>query len=213
MKTERGGWRMIRRDELRDELVHDTYKSGKKLAEPSRCPECGAVYHRGRWTWGAAPAGAAAATCPACHRIKDQFPAGHVTLKGEFFASPPRRDPAARPAPGDEGAGGASAPAHHRDRAGSGRRADHDDRHPSRAQHRRRAALGLQRRAGLPLQQGGESPPRRVAALSQPPPASSARSAARPACVTLPAAMFRPAASPGSARSASVTPRPASAST
>ena len=87
MKTERGGWRMIRRDELRDELVHDAYKSGKKLAEPSRCPECGAVYHRGRWTWGEAPAGAAAATCPACHRIKDQFPAGHVALKGEFFAA------------------------------------------------------------------------------------------------------------------------------
>jgi len=87
MKTERGGWRMIRRDELRDELVHDTYKSGKKLAEPSRCPDCGAVYHRGRWTWGETPAGAAAATCPACHRIKDEFPAGRVTLKGEFFAA------------------------------------------------------------------------------------------------------------------------------
>lgn len=87
MKAERGGWRPIRRDELRDELVHDTYKSGKKLAEPSRCPDCGAVYHRGRWTWDPAPAGAAEATCPACHRIKDDFPAGRVTLKGEFLAS------------------------------------------------------------------------------------------------------------------------------
>ena len=87
MKTERGGWRPIRRDELRDELVHDTYKARKKLAEPSRCPDCGAVYHRGRWTWGAAPAGAAAAICPACPRIKDEFPAGRVTLKGAFFAA------------------------------------------------------------------------------------------------------------------------------
>ncbi len=87
MKTERGGWRPIKRDELRDELVHDTYKTGKKLAEPSRCPDCGAVYHRGRWTWNAAPAGAAEVTCPACHRIKDDFPAGRVTLKGEFFAA------------------------------------------------------------------------------------------------------------------------------
>jgi NMD protein affecting ribosome stability and mRNA decay len=87
MKAERGGWRPIRRDELRDELVHDTYKSGKKLAEPSRCPDCGAVYHRGRWTWEPAPAGAVEATCPACHRIKDDFPAGRVTLKGEFLAS------------------------------------------------------------------------------------------------------------------------------
>ena len=87
MKAERGGWRPIRRDELRDELVHDTYKSGKKLAEPSRCPDCGAVYHRGRWTWDPAPAGAVEATCPACHRIKDDFPAGRVTLKGEFLTS------------------------------------------------------------------------------------------------------------------------------
>jgi len=87
MKTERGGWQPVRRDELRDERVHDTYKSGKKLAEPSRCPECGAVYQRGRWTWGAAPAGAAAATCPACHRVKDRFPAGRVTLKGGFLAA------------------------------------------------------------------------------------------------------------------------------
>jgi NMD protein affecting ribosome stability and mRNA decay len=87
MKTDRGGWRPIRRNELRDELVHDTYKSGKKLAEPSRCTDCGAVYHRGRWTWDPAPAGAAEATCPACHRIKDEFPAGRVTIKGTFFAA------------------------------------------------------------------------------------------------------------------------------
>jgi NMD protein affecting ribosome stability and mRNA decay len=87
MKPERGGWRPLRRDELRDELVHDTYKSNKKLPEPTHCPECGAVYHGGRWTWGTAAAGANAATCPACHRIHDRFPAGHVMLTGEFLAS------------------------------------------------------------------------------------------------------------------------------
>lgn len=25
--------------------------------------------------------------CPACHRISDRFPAGYVTLSGEFFAT------------------------------------------------------------------------------------------------------------------------------
>jgi len=87
MKAERGGWRPLRRDELRDELVHDSYKSKKKLPEPTRCPDCGAVYHGGRWIWGTAPVGASAATCPACHRIRDRFPAGYVTLTGEFLAS------------------------------------------------------------------------------------------------------------------------------
>jgi NMD protein affecting ribosome stability and mRNA decay len=87
MKTERGGWRPLRRDELRQELVHDTYKTKRKLVEPTRCPDCGAVYRDGRWTWGAAPAGAAEARCPACHRVHDRFPAGYVTLSGEFVGS------------------------------------------------------------------------------------------------------------------------------
>jgi NMD protein affecting ribosome stability and mRNA decay len=87
MKTERGGWRPLRRDELRQELVHDSYKTKRKLAEPTRCPDCGAVYRDGRWTWGAASAGADEARCPACHRVRDRFPAGYVTLSGEFVGS------------------------------------------------------------------------------------------------------------------------------
>lgn len=86
MKETRGNWRPLRRDELRDELVHDSYKSKRKLPEPTRCSECGAVYHEGRWGWGAAPANAHEEPCPACQRIRDKFPAGYVTLKGEFFA-------------------------------------------------------------------------------------------------------------------------------
>jgi len=82
MKMGRGGWR----EELRDELVHDSYKSELKLHEPARCPECGAVYHTGRWQWALAPAGAHEQLCPACHRIHDRFPAGFVTLSGEFLA-------------------------------------------------------------------------------------------------------------------------------
>jgi NMD protein affecting ribosome stability and mRNA decay len=86
MKTEHGGWRPLRREELRPELVHDSYKSKKKIPEPTRCPDCGAVYHGGRWTWGRAPAKADEERCPACHRIHDHFPAGYVTLKGDFLA-------------------------------------------------------------------------------------------------------------------------------
>ncbi len=86
MKTGRDSWRPLQREELRDELVHDSYKSKRKLQEPTRCPECHAVYHSGRWQWGMASAGAHEEICPACHRIRDHFPAGYVTLSGEFMA-------------------------------------------------------------------------------------------------------------------------------
>ena len=85
MKGERGGFRMLRREQLFEGLVHDSYKSSHKLHEPTRCPVCGAVFHKGRWMWGTAPTGAHEEKCPACHRIHDEFPAGYVILKGKFF--------------------------------------------------------------------------------------------------------------------------------
>lgn len=81
------GFRRVRRDELRPERVHDTYKLRGKLPEPAVCTDCGAVYHAGRWQWLARPAGASEVTCPACHRGKDRFPAGFVHAGGEFFAA------------------------------------------------------------------------------------------------------------------------------
>jgi NMD protein affecting ribosome stability and mRNA decay len=85
MKRERGGFRGVQREQLLQGMGHDAYKAAEKLHEPTVCPECSAVFHRGRWSWAAAPEHAATALCPACRRIREHQPAGFVRLKGEFF--------------------------------------------------------------------------------------------------------------------------------
>ena len=75
----------LRHDHVLHEREHDPYRSRGKLAEPTVCPECHAVFHQGRWQWAEAPAKAHQEMCPACQRIHDAFPAGFVTLAGEFF--------------------------------------------------------------------------------------------------------------------------------
>jgi hypothetical protein len=65
--------------------VTDPYKRAKKLHEPTVCPQCGAVYHAGRWQWAARPEGAHEELCQACHRINDDFPAGVVRISGDFL--------------------------------------------------------------------------------------------------------------------------------
>lgn len=86
MKSDRGSWRLLRRDELRDELVHDAYRLKAKLPEPTCCPDCGVIYSGGRWNWGLAVEGAREERCPACQRVHDRYPAGYVVLTGEFLA-------------------------------------------------------------------------------------------------------------------------------
>ncbi|MDH4192494.1 MAG: BCAM0308 family protein [Betaproteobacteria bacterium] len=87
MKAGRQGFRMLRREQLLPELVHDSYRSRRKLSDMTRCPDCGAVYIDGRWTWQGAPADTAEERCPACHRVRDRFPAGFVSIGGKFFSS------------------------------------------------------------------------------------------------------------------------------
>lgn len=70
---------------LQKEYLHDTYKARGKPASPTVCPECGAIFRRGRWTWGLRPANSNEETCPACHRIRDRYPAGILHLSGPFF--------------------------------------------------------------------------------------------------------------------------------
>jgi NMD protein affecting ribosome stability and mRNA decay len=65
----------------------DPYRLAHKPPEPTHCPECNASFSQGRWTWEEAPRDSYEQICPACQRINDHFPAGYVTIKGEFFAS------------------------------------------------------------------------------------------------------------------------------
>ena len=63
----------------------DPYQPRTKIAGSALCPDCGAVYRRGMWRWEATPEGSAAHACPACRRTREGFPAGVVTLSGEFL--------------------------------------------------------------------------------------------------------------------------------
>ena len=85
--TTQAGFHPIRHDRLLQEEVHDTYKAKGKLPEPTVCQQCQAVFQDGRWGWREIPKDAHSETCPACHRINDNFPAGFVTLSGLFFQS------------------------------------------------------------------------------------------------------------------------------
>ena len=62
----------------------DPYQRQQKLGAGTVCPQCGAVYHEGRWLWTARAEGAAEELCAARRRINDKFPAGVVTLRGDF---------------------------------------------------------------------------------------------------------------------------------
>ena len=74
-----------RKDRLIEEVVHDPYRERHKPPAPALCPTCGVVYEHGRWMWAPAAAHAKPHLCPACHRIKDKYPAGYLTLSGPFL--------------------------------------------------------------------------------------------------------------------------------
>lgn len=77
-----------RQDRRIREEIHDTYKMRGQPKGPARCPGCKAVYYKGRWSWSAeAPADANEVMCSACQRTRDDYPAGEVTLAGDFALS------------------------------------------------------------------------------------------------------------------------------
>ena len=77
--------RQGRRDRLIHELDHDPYHSKRKVKEPTVCPDCGAIFSKGRWTWGEAESNAHQQPCPACQRVHDGIPAAFLTLRGDFL--------------------------------------------------------------------------------------------------------------------------------
>lgn len=80
--------RVDRKDRRIRERVHDPYKTRLKLPDPTICPDCGALFRKGRWQWtDHPPAGANEEICQACNRIRDDYPAGTVTLTGGFVDS------------------------------------------------------------------------------------------------------------------------------
>lgn len=65
-----------------DPDIGDPYVARHKPSSSSVCSECGAVFHEGRWGWGERPPKANETICPACHRVRDKYPAGLLTLRG-----------------------------------------------------------------------------------------------------------------------------------
>jgi NMD protein affecting ribosome stability and mRNA decay len=63
----------------------DPYALITKPAEPTACPQCGAIYRDGRWQWSPFTTVAHGQLCSACRRINDRQPAGLLTLRGSVL--------------------------------------------------------------------------------------------------------------------------------
>jgi hypothetical protein len=86
MRRERGPYR-YRRLQMLEGVRDDAYRPARKPGGPVYCPQCKAVFRKGRWSWVAVPAGAAKLRCPACRRIDDASPAGYLALTGGFLTA------------------------------------------------------------------------------------------------------------------------------
>jgi NMD protein affecting ribosome stability and mRNA decay len=73
------------RTRIYDDKRIDPYRKSEKYKEPTQCPKCNALFINGRWTWNDTSEETNSALCPACRRIKDEYPAGIVTLSGSFL--------------------------------------------------------------------------------------------------------------------------------
>src|SRR3989304_8035660 len=74
-----------RKDRLIRDRRKDAYVEQIILKDPAICSKCNAVYTNGRWTWKTTEQTTTKTTCPACRRISDNYPAGQIEIKGNFF--------------------------------------------------------------------------------------------------------------------------------
>lgn len=79
-----------RKDRLIKQKRHDAYREREKFPEPTLCSQCNALFVNGRWSWKEAAVDPYHTVCPACQRSADNYPAGYIEMKGDFFVN--RRD-------------------------------------------------------------------------------------------------------------------------
>lgn len=76
----------MRKDRIIKEKDHDPYLEQKKYVDGTHCPECHAVMSGSRWVWpGEQQSTGEPRLCPACRRVRDDFPAGEVHLSGTYL--------------------------------------------------------------------------------------------------------------------------------
>jgi len=56
---------------------------GARPSASARCPECGALFHQGRWRWGLPYISAGQRVCPACARMAGGIPAGMLVVPAD----------------------------------------------------------------------------------------------------------------------------------
>jgi NMD protein affecting ribosome stability and mRNA decay len=72
------------RKDLRPER-ENAYQATEKYSDGTLCPECGAVFLKGKWKWAKAPKGESISKlCPACRQIEDDYAGGVLMLSGSF---------------------------------------------------------------------------------------------------------------------------------
>lgn len=86
MHTQHSGFYAIGHEQLLQHATEDNYRIVGRLPEPAVCTTCEAVFYDGQWQWLPAPSHAYRVCCPACNRTRDHYPAGYVSLSGEYFA-------------------------------------------------------------------------------------------------------------------------------